>query len=126
VTHIPFTGFDRLDYAAWCAFRDFFGTIFPLLVSSVRLKLLDTSAGVDVGAACRADIRLGHLRLAASAAKSEPYYAGSVARNRHRHRACHRSDHLGQSQTFLLQTAATRNTSLAPRVGDYAFHLLLG
>jgi hypothetical protein len=53
-------------------------------------------------------------------------FSSNRARNRHRHRASHRSGHLGQSQTFLLQAAATRNTSLAPRLGDYAFHLLLG
>jgi hypothetical protein len=38
----------------------------------------------------------------------------SAARNRHHHRAIHRSGHLGQFQTSLLQTAA-RNTSVQPR-----------
>jgi hypothetical protein len=31
VTHIPLTSFDRLDYAAWCAFKDFARTSFPFL-----------------------------------------------------------------------------------------------
>ena len=57
--HIPLTGFDRLDYAAWCAFEDFARTIFPLLVSSVWLKLLETSEGVAGRAASRTEIRLG-------------------------------------------------------------------
>jgi hypothetical protein len=55
VTHIPLTGFDRLDYAAWCAFKDC-PKEFPLLVSSVWLKLLDTSAGVNGPRISRADI----------------------------------------------------------------------
>ena len=33
--HVPLTGFDRLDYAAWCAFEDFPRTILPFAVSNV-------------------------------------------------------------------------------------------
>jgi hypothetical protein len=53
------TGFDRLDYAAWCAFEDFARTILPFvgferLTENCRIY----REGVDGSAASRADTTL--------------------------------------------------------------------
>jgi len=54
--HIPLTGFDRLNYAAWCAFEHFARTIFRLIVSSVLTETAGYTAGVAGGAASRTEI----------------------------------------------------------------------